>query len=102
MARLREGRDYYYDPNGRMVLTAHFLAARGHCCGSGCRHCPYPPRTDTPLSNPTTSRDQAIEPDSLAEATTASGRDVYADRPPDRERTPSSACHPQPLLDKVA
>lgn len=32
----------YIDPaSGLFVLTAGFLAARGHCCGSGCRHCPY-------------------------------------------------------------
>ncbi len=38
------GRDWYPDPaTGFMVLTAEFLAARGRCCGSGCRHCPYPP-----------------------------------------------------------
>jgi hypothetical protein len=37
------GRDWYPDPaTGFMVLTAEFLAARGECCGSGCRHCPYP------------------------------------------------------------
>jgi hypothetical protein len=33
----------YLDPGtGLFVLTAEFLAARGTCCGSGCRHCPYP------------------------------------------------------------
>jgi hypothetical protein len=32
----------YADPrSGLFVLTAGFLAARGSCCGSGCRHCPY-------------------------------------------------------------
>ena len=36
-----EGVDYYYE-NGLMVLTARFLLKRGYCCGSGCRHCPYP------------------------------------------------------------
>ena len=37
------GRDWYPDPaTGFMVLTAEFLASRGECCGSGCRHCPYP------------------------------------------------------------
>lgn len=41
------GRDWYPDPaTGFMVLTAEFLAARGECCGSGCRHCPYPPADD--------------------------------------------------------
>lgn len=34
--------DYYMDPEtGFMVFTAHYLAARGFCCDSGCRHCPY-------------------------------------------------------------
>jgi hypothetical protein len=32
----------YADPaTGLFVLTAAFLARRGTCCGSGCRHCPY-------------------------------------------------------------
>jgi hypothetical protein len=36
------GQAGYADPDtGLFVLTAAFLAARGHCCGRGCRHCPY-------------------------------------------------------------
>jgi len=32
----------YLDPaTGLLVFTAAFLAARGTCCESGCRHCPY-------------------------------------------------------------
>ncbi|WP_203718217.1 DUF5522 domain-containing protein [Asanoa siamensis] len=32
----------YSDPRtGLFVLSAGFLAARGTCCGRGCRHCPY-------------------------------------------------------------
>jgi hypothetical protein len=32
----------YIDPvTGYHVFTANFLAERGYCCGSGCRHCPY-------------------------------------------------------------
>lgn len=32
----------YIDPGtGLFVLTAATLAARGSCCESGCRHCPY-------------------------------------------------------------
>jgi hypothetical protein len=32
----------YLDPGtGLLVLTAAFLADRGECCQSGCRHCPY-------------------------------------------------------------
>ncbi|MCU1393284.1 MAG: hypothetical protein JWM34_1712 [Ilumatobacteraceae bacterium] len=32
----------YRDPtSGFAVFTAAFLAERGTCCSSGCRHCPY-------------------------------------------------------------
>jgi hypothetical protein len=39
---LIEAEDYYFDELGRTVFTATFLLKRGHCCGNGCRHCPYP------------------------------------------------------------
>jgi Family of unknown function (DUF5522) len=36
------GQPGYLDPaTGLFVLTSVFLAARGTCCGRGCRHCPY-------------------------------------------------------------
>jgi uncharacterized protein DUF5522 len=39
---LAAGEVGYLDPRtGLFVLTAGFLAARGTCCGRGCRHCPY-------------------------------------------------------------
>ena len=39
------GEPGYLDPEtGFFVFTAATLAARGGCCGSGCRHCPYPAR----------------------------------------------------------
>jgi hypothetical protein len=32
----------YLDPaTGYVVFTARFLAERGSCCDSRCRHCPY-------------------------------------------------------------
>lgn len=32
----------YRDPaSGLFVFTAKFLADRGWCCNSGCRHCPF-------------------------------------------------------------
>jgi hypothetical protein len=32
----------YIDPStGLFVFTAAYLRARGTCCDSGCRHCPY-------------------------------------------------------------
>jgi Family of unknown function (DUF5522) len=39
---LLAGSDTYVDPrSGLTVLTAGYLARRGYCCDSGCRHCPY-------------------------------------------------------------
>jgi len=39
---LSTGADTYVDPrSGLTVLTAGYLARRGYCCESGCRHCPY-------------------------------------------------------------
>lgn len=41
-AALAAGADTYVDPrSGYTVLTAGYLARRGTCCESGCRHCPY-------------------------------------------------------------
>ena len=35
-------RSTYRDPSsGYTVFTAKFLADRGYCCVSGCRHCPF-------------------------------------------------------------
>jgi hypothetical protein len=39
---LAAGDDGYVDPvTGLFVFTAAYLAARGTCCDSACRHCPY-------------------------------------------------------------
>lgn len=38
---LTEGKDFYYDDSGLMVLTRDYLLERGYCCGNGCRNCPY-------------------------------------------------------------
>jgi hypothetical protein len=36
------GEPTYEDPvTGLSVFTAAFLADRGYCCDSGCRHCPF-------------------------------------------------------------
>lgn len=40
MSELIAGRDYVIE-DGYTVFTVHFLSARGHCCGNGCRNCPY-------------------------------------------------------------
>jgi len=40
---LDSGDAFYLDPStGYVVMTADTLRARGECCGSGCRHCPWP------------------------------------------------------------
>lgn len=36
-----EDEDCYIE-NGLLVFTAAYHLKRGYCCGSGCRHCPYP------------------------------------------------------------
>ncbi|WP_169786510.1 DUF5522 domain-containing protein [Cyclobacterium amurskyense] len=38
---LKEGLHYYFE-DGLMVFTKAYHLLRGKCCGSGCRHCPYP------------------------------------------------------------
>lgn len=36
------GAEGYLDPStGLFVFTAAYLAERGTCCSTGCRHCPY-------------------------------------------------------------
>lgn len=35
-------KDFYIE-NGKYVFTKEFHLKRGHCCGSGCRHCPFYP-----------------------------------------------------------
>ncbi len=41
-AALAAGLPNYVDPiSGFRVFTAGFLARRGTCCDSGCRHCPF-------------------------------------------------------------
>jgi hypothetical protein len=38
--KLVEGVDYYMEGD-KLVFTAHYHLARGYCCNSKCRHCPY-------------------------------------------------------------
>jgi hypothetical protein len=33
--------DFYYSPEGFIVFTEAYHRKRGHCCQSGCKHCPY-------------------------------------------------------------
>ncbi|WP_192346555.1 DUF5522 domain-containing protein [Algoriphagus sp. Y33] len=34
--------DFYFNAQGLMVFTKKYHLKRGYCCGSGCKHCPYP------------------------------------------------------------
>jgi Family of unknown function (DUF5522) len=34
--------DYYFNSQGLMVFTEKYHLKRGNCCGSGCKHCPFP------------------------------------------------------------
>ena len=43
--------DFYYDKNGRMVMTEEYHKKRGKCCGNGCLHCPYEPIHERGNSN---------------------------------------------------
>ena len=55
-----EGVDFYYE-GPFLVFTGHYLRARGYCCESGCRHCPWGfasnERRDVPLDPPADERD---------------------------------------------
>lgn len=46
-----EGRDYYFNEEGFLVLTERFLKERGYCCGMGCFHCPYKNKQTPPVEN---------------------------------------------------
>lgn len=36
-----EDEDYYLSPEGYIVFTEAYHLKRGHCCKSGCKHCPF-------------------------------------------------------------
>ncbi len=55
LAAIRNGEATYEDPaTGLRVMTAATLRARGRCCGSGCRHCPYPAEEQRRAGRPAT------------------------------------------------
>lgn len=39
--KLIEGKDFYYNEQGYIVLTEHYHLEKGECCGNGCTHCPF-------------------------------------------------------------
>ncbi|MEX2336763.1 MAG: DUF5522 domain-containing protein [Fulvivirga sp.] len=36
----------FYIEHGLYVFTAAYHLKRGHCCGNGCRHCPFRERKE--------------------------------------------------------
>ena len=58
-AACARGDSGYIDPKtGFFVLTSRYLAARGHCCGAGCRHCPYSAKEQKAAGRPTINGDK--------------------------------------------
>ena len=53
---LIEGEDFYRE-GPYMVFTEKYLRARGYCCDSGCRHCPWGFRRDQRADAPAGSFD---------------------------------------------
>lgn len=56
MPELIEGEDFYYE-GPYIVFTERYLRARGYCCESGCRHCPWGFRSDQRSDVPAASDD---------------------------------------------
>ncbi|MGD8317028.1 MAG: DUF5522 domain-containing protein [Myxococcales bacterium] len=51
---MERGDQGYLDPDtGLFVMTEATLRARGKCCGSGCRHCPYSAEEQRAAGRPT-------------------------------------------------
>ena len=40
-SNLIQGEDFEISSDGHVIMTASYLQKRGHCCRSGCTHCPY-------------------------------------------------------------
>jgi hypothetical protein len=41
MSQPIEPEDFYTTEEGFIVFTEQYHLKRGHCCESGCKHCPY-------------------------------------------------------------
>lgn len=77
----------FFDEQG--AISGEFLKARGKCCGSGCRNCPYPATASNPVKQKTCERCGVpfecrsegcwCEAVSLGPVTLASLRRTYAD-----------------------
>ncbi len=75
-----EGQDYYYDEQGRLVMTEAEHLRRGKCCGNHCKHCPYGHSAVRPQPKPKGKLyvRRALESD--ADSIAHIGRLVHADR----------------------
>ena len=52
----------YIDPEtGLFVMTSMQLSLRGHCCGQGCRHCPYSPNEQLKAGRPVIRDDSGVQ-----------------------------------------
>ena len=72
----QQGLDSYRDPlTGYTVFTKLYHLKRGHCCGSGCRHCPYS-GSDVANTRPTNETDSTSpSPNPLENHKTPPGED---------------------------
>ena len=75
MNELVEDEDFYREGDF-IVFTRLYHLKRGHCCGSGCRHCPYDPRwtsgetrvaPEAPLAASQTERTKRAETNSAGD-----------------------------------
>ena len=46
-----DNNEYYINENGKVVFTSDYHIKRGHCCGSGCKHCPFEPKHTKGVTN---------------------------------------------------
>lgn len=46
--KVQKSEDYYYTEGGLLVFTEKYHLKRGHCCKSGCKHCPYGFKKNSP------------------------------------------------------
>ena len=73
MSEFAEDVDFYWEGDF-IVFTRVYHLKRGHCCGSGCRHCPYDPRWtsgETRVAGEDPTAAQHSEPTKQAEMNSA-------------------------------
>jgi hypothetical protein len=94
---LKEGEDFYWE-GPHMVFTEKYLRARGYCCESGCRHCPYGFRRDQ-RSRPRLQRWSAIALSSVAIVALVATLLIVRRKPSlDRDWSPDQAIVPSAVV----